>query len=192
MYEWNNYMYQLQQNQQLQNEKIKELEERVFKLEKKIQENNSLTVDKIEYHFDQLKIERLDGTLHIGLSPNELANIDDLGIPTVKQSTVVNPVNQQLVPQLNQFVNERGPKMIRELAQKYKKPIDHKLEGDIIHDILGQIPDRIQFYENEAREKHQINHPQQLESFISDHIQKEVYHSLQRFIEKSEDQKGES
>lgn len=185
-------MYQQQQYQLQQSEKMKELEERISNLEKQLQENNSLRVDKIEYHFDQLKIERLDGTLHIGLSPNDLANIDDLGIPTAKQSTVVNPVTRKLVPQLNQFINERGPKMIHELSEKHNKPINHKLEGDIIHDILGQIPDRIQFYENEAKEKHQITHPQQLESFISDHIKKEVYHSLQRFIENTEDQKGES
>lgn len=195
MYDWNNYMYQVNQMLQQQNERINALEQRVSDLEQLEQGNSSPTIDKIEYHFDQLKIERLDGTLHIGLSPNELANIDDLGIPNLKQAQVPTkpqpPVpaiqNTHLVPQLHLFVNEHAPKMIEGLAEKYQKPIDKKMEGDIIHDILGQIQDRISFYENEALKKHQITNPQQLENYISDQVKQEVFHSLERFME---NQKG--
>jgi spore germination protein PC len=198
MYDWNNYMYQVNQMLQQQNERIRALEQRVFDLEQQEQGNSSPTIDKIEYHFDQLKIERLDRTLHIGLSPNELANIDDLGIPTLKQAQVPTAPqaqvptikNTQLVPQLHHFVNEHAPKMVEGLSEKYRKPIDKKMEGDIIHDILGQIPDRISFYEKEALKKHQIAHPQQLENYISDQIKQEVYHSLERFVENMENPKG--
>lgn len=193
MYDWNTFIYEIQQATSKQSEHIRLLEERIAVLEKLIQENSKLTIDKIEYHFDQLKIERLDGTLHIGLSPNELANIDDLGIPMSNvQQHPPSTLNQNLIPTLNNFVNQQGPEMIRSLSQKYNKPIDKKLEGDIIHDILGQIPNRIAFYEKEAREKHQLNNLPDLESFIADHIKKEIYHSLQRFMETTDNQEGES
>ncbi|MFS0671963.1 spore germination protein GerPC [Ornithinibacillus sp. 179-J 7C1 HS] len=191
MYDWNNFIYELQQITYKQNEQIRLLEERITNLEKQIQENASPTIDKIEYHFDQLKIERLDGTLHIGLSPNDLANIDDFGIPTVHTTNSPQPLNQRLIPNLNNFVNEQAPAIIRSLSEKYNKSIDKKLEGDMIHDILGQIPDRIAFYEKEAREKHQLTNSEQLESFIQDQVKKEIYHSLQRFMENSDVHKGE-
>jgi spore germination protein PC len=194
MYEWNNYIYELQQIAYRQGEQISVLEAKVDQLERQLQENKNSSIDKIEYHFDQLKIERLDGTLHIGLSPNELANIDDLSIPKPKihKHATQNLTTQKLTPALNQFVNNQGPDMIRSLSEKYNLPIDRKLEGDVIHDILGQIPGRISFYEKEAREKHQITNQQQLENFVSDHIKKEIYHSLERFVEKTKDQKGEA
>lgn len=37
-------------------------------------------VDKIEYKFDQLKVESLDGTLNIGLNPTDLNNIDEFAV----------------------------------------------------------------------------------------------------------------
>ncbi|WP_010093660.1 spore germination protein GerPC [Ornithinibacillus scapharcae] len=190
MYEWRNHIYELQQITYKQSEQIRLLEEKVNQLEMKLQHTSSPSIDKIEYHFDQLKIERLDGTLHIGLSPNELANIDDLGIPKFQHKQVQNELKQKLVPPINHFINEQGPEIIRNLSEKNNMTIPKKLEGDIIHDILSQVPDRIAYYEKEAKEKHHITDGIQLESFILDHVKKEIYHSLQRFMEKSEE-KGE-
>lgn len=40
-----------------------------------------INVEKIEYKFDQLKVESLDGTLNIGLNPNSLKEtIEDLAV----------------------------------------------------------------------------------------------------------------
>lgn len=192
MYEWQNHIYELQQITYKQSEKIRLLEEKVNQLETQLQHTSSPSIDKIEYHFDQLKIERLDGTLHIGLSPNELANIDELGIPPFQNKQVQNGLKQKLTPPINQFINEQGPEIIRNLSEKNNKTIPKKLEGDIIHDILSQVPDRIAFYEKEAKEKHPFSNSIQLENFILDHVKKEIYLSLQRYMEKPEDEKGES
>ncbi|GGA73762.1 spore germination protein GerPC [Ornithinibacillus halotolerans] len=191
MYNWNQQIYELQQIIFNQSEQVRLLEQKVKRLEQQIQDNSSPTIDKIEYHFDQLKIERLEGTLHIGLSPNELANIDDLAIPKLTKTTVHHQLDPNLTTSLNQFVNQEGPQMIRNLSEKYNKRIDHKLEGDMIHDILSQIPDRITFYEKEAKENHQIQSPEQLNHYIMDHVKKEVYISLQKFMEKFNNEKGD-
>lgn len=43
-------------------------------------------VDRIEYAFDQLKIETLDGTLNIGINPSDLSSIEDAAIPKRRAS----------------------------------------------------------------------------------------------------------
>jgi spore germination protein PC len=206
IYGWNNnyncnynYMFDLQQMVAKQNEQIRLLEEKINELEKQMQATSGTSIDRVEYHFDQLKIERLEGTLHIGLSPNELANIDDLGIPTptpTVQPAVNTPLydfyHQTLLPNLYGFVNNQGPEIIQRLSKQYNKPIDQRLEGDMIHDMLSQIPDRVAFYDKEAREQLQITDPQQLENYISEQVKKEIYLSLERFMTKSDAEKGES
>lgn len=83
--EWYNFIHELHQLTEKHNQQIKQFEKTVENmqnklnaLEKTTQERNKHMIDKIEYHFDQLKIEHLDGTLHIGMSPNDLENIEDL------------------------------------------------------------------------------------------------------------------
>jgi spore germination protein PC len=190
-------MYDLQQMVAQQNEQIRSLEEKINELEKQIQATSGTSIDRVEYHFDQLKIERLEGTLHIGLSPQELANIDDLGIPTPTVQSKPNPplsdyYHQTLLPNIYGFVNNQGPEIIRRLSKQYNKPIDQRLEGDMIHDMLSQIPDRVAFYDKEAREQLHITDPQQLENYILEQVKKEIYLSLERFMTKSNAEKGES
>ena len=46
-----------------------------------------INVERLEYKFDQLKIEKLDGTLNIGINPADLNNIEDMEIPTPQNAT---------------------------------------------------------------------------------------------------------
>ncbi|MGG1517689.1 spore germination protein GerPC [Paenibacillus oryzisoli] len=47
---------------------------------KALKEEKRFHIDKIEYNFDQLKVEKLDGTLTIGISPGTLDQIDDFAV----------------------------------------------------------------------------------------------------------------
>ncbi|RTE07851.1 spore germination protein GerPC [Paenibacillus whitsoniae] len=47
---------------------------------KAVKEEKRFHIDKIEYNFDQLKVEKLDGTLTIGISPSTLDQIDDFAV----------------------------------------------------------------------------------------------------------------
>lgn len=82
--EWYNYISSLHQLSGEQSNKLTELEEKIKMIEEKLnqldqsdEKQSKHTIDKIEYHFDQLKIDHLNGALHIGLSPEDL-NLDDL------------------------------------------------------------------------------------------------------------------
>ncbi|WP_188455260.1 spore germination protein GerPC [Virgibacillus oceani] len=188
--EWTNYVYDLHQYIQKQDDEINKLKTRVTQLEQDVREKNSNTIEKIEYHFDQLKIENLDGTLHIGLSPSDLANIGDIGIPKGTQPNYQPPMKQQLVSNLSQHLQQNGPPMIRDLAIQYNKPIDNGFQSMLLNDIEKQLPHRIAFYEQEAKNKRGINSDESLQAYITDQVKNEIYQSLLKYMQKN-DHKGE-
>ena len=114
--EWSTYLYELQYYMMQQDEKIKLLEKRLDTLEKQVAENKAPNIEKIEYKFDQLKIEHLAGTLHIGLSPSDLENIEDLAIQQTTPPNYPVPLKQQLTNELQQYLRETGPSLISNLA----------------------------------------------------------------------------
>ncbi len=66
------YLHQLQQALQAQQTAILNLEDQVRLLQEELNElknRPSSSVGKVEYKFDQLKVENLNGTLNIGLNP---------------------------------------------------------------------------------------------------------------------------
>lgn len=77
------YIQQLLETMQRQEQRIQRLEETVAQLGNELEElksKPSINVEKIEYKFDQLKVETLEGTLNIGLNPSDLQGIDNMEI----------------------------------------------------------------------------------------------------------------
>ncbi|WP_159065828.1 spore germination protein GerPC [Gorillibacterium timonense] len=72
MMSWDARLYQLQQQIAWQTGKIVELESMIKELMNQVEKLGTvpqMKIDKIEYTFDQLKVEKLEGALHIGISP---------------------------------------------------------------------------------------------------------------------------
>ena len=64
-------LQRMQQSIEQQNHRIKMLEDMIDDLTdnyNELSKTPKTNIEKIEYKFDQLKIERLDGTLNIGLN----------------------------------------------------------------------------------------------------------------------------
>ncbi|MEN1970358.1 spore germination protein GerPC [Lentibacillus sp. N15] len=187
-----NYFYDLHQHIQEQDHKIKNLESQLKKIEQSSQDHQHTTIEKIEYNFDQLKIERLDGTLHIGLSPGDLANMDQLGIN--QRNTVENkpPMKQTLQTDLRQHIYQEGPKIIQHLADQYQHPVDENFRNVMLADIEKQLPQRIQYYEQEARNNQHLANEDQVMAYVMDRIKQEIHQSLITYMqgngEKGEDQ----
>ncbi|MFB4167130.1 spore germination protein GerPC [Virgibacillus sp. JSM 102003] len=179
MNNWNNYMYNLLQRIDEQDRKIRSLESRVEKFEQK--EPNHNNIEKVEYHFDQLKIENLDGTLHIGLSPNDLKNIEDLSVPTGKT-----PFKQQLLTDLNRYLKEDGTNLIQNLADQNNFSIDNTDPSILIEDMAKQLPERIAFYEEESKRSKQELSDEQKKQFITEQIKNEIHHSLTTYMERND------
>lgn len=70
--EYASYFQKLNDYLKWQTERIRYLESRIDGLEQeldKVKSQDRIRIDKIEYNFDQLKVEKLDGTLNVGIAP---------------------------------------------------------------------------------------------------------------------------
>ena len=78
-------------------------------------EKPPVNIERIDYHFDQLKIERLEGTLNIGLNPSDLQNMDEFRIPTPfpnLQMVQNREFSNQLEQKILDFIENDLPNMI--------------------------------------------------------------------------------
>ncbi|WP_164669532.1 spore germination protein GerPC [Virgibacillus doumboii] len=176
---WNNYFYNLYQRIDEQDRTIRDLESRLQQLENMNNQQNQKPVEKIEYHFDQLKIENLEGTLHIGLSPGDLKNIDDFSVPDAGQS----PFKQQLLSDLNAYLRQHGEKLIHDTAVRHQVSMENIDPAILIEDMAKQLPERIAYYEAEAKKNKQDVSDKQVTLQISDTIKREIDHSLNKYME---------
>lgn len=189
---WNNYMHDLHQYIEEQAKIIKKLEARMETLEKAVPEkSNHTTIEKIEYKFDQLKIEHLDGTLHIGMSPSDLANMDDFnGQQPQQQPNYQMPFKQKLTSELNGYLKETGPSLIRNLSAQHHYSIDEAYQSILLQDIAKQLPERVAYYEQEAVKSNQSGSMEQLRLYITDRIKNEINQSLMQYMQ-TNGQKGD-
>ncbi|MBM7571496.1 spore germination protein GerPC [Aquibacillus albus] len=179
---WYEYMRQMQEYMQQQENRVRDLENRLSKIENNESSKNHTTIEKIEYHFDQLKIERLDGSLHIGLSPEDLGKIDDMSLNHLPKHPIQQqkpPPSQQLMEQLDQYVTRECPKIIQQLANEFAYPVNQSYEQLLLNDVRKQLPDRIAYYEKN------INNQESRNSFnyIYEQVKKEIEYSLRQFFE---------
>ncbi|GAA0448197.1 MAG: spore germination protein GerPC [Bacillota bacterium] len=190
--DWSKYIYDLHEHMKQQENLIQTLMSRVNQLEDSLQAAKSNKIEKVEYHFDQLKIEHLDGTLHIGLSPQDLANLEDTGFPN--QPDIPNyqpPLKQTLQSELGNYLHETGPSIIRQLAREHSVNLNDGYPSVLIQDIEKQLPGRIAFHENEATQNGNLKSREELHAYISDNIKSEIQKSLAHFMHTKKN-KGES
>ena len=190
---WTKYMYDIHEYIRQQETVIETLMKRVNQLEENLQNAKSNKIEKIEYHFDQLKIERLDGTLHIGLSPQDLANLEDTNFinPTTNTNSpnYPPPLKQTIQAELSAYLQQSGPSIIHQLAVEHNTRLDDGYPSILIQDIEKQLPGRIAFYENEAYQK-KIHTQEELHAFITDKIKAEIHQSLKNYMQNNQ-HKGE-
>ncbi|MDX8045759.1 spore germination protein GerPC [Gracilibacillus sp. S3-1-1] len=170
------YITQLQQHVQQLHHQINSLEQRLQKLEQK--QGNKTNIEKLEYHFDQLKIERLDGALHIGITPEDLQSIDELSIPGQHNGSMP-PIHQAL----DQYVQEELPEHLQALEQEYQFPLDPIYRQTLLNDMRQQLAERITHYSQDNVV------PEQMNQHIMTNVKKELHTGLKQwFINKQKEQ----
>lgn len=166
------YITQMQQHIHQLYDQMNSLENRIQQLEQNA--SPKTTIEKLEYHFDQLKIERLDGTLHIGVSPDDLQKIDDFTLPKQQQS------EQMPLPahhSLEQYIEQEMPAYTSELEQQYNYPLDNQYRQVLMEDLKKQLASRIAYYQ-------QTNlPPNQLHQHIFTNVKKELQLGLRKWFE---------
>ncbi|WP_422656749.1 spore germination protein GerPC [Paenibacillus sp. EC2-1] len=146
------YIQQLFQELKRQSEKLEKMDQLLQDLRKDVDglmSKNSTNIERIEYHFDLLKIEKLEGTLNIGMTQSAGKTIDDVMVngQTMEQIQT-DPKRALMITNIQQavyaYLEHEIPKMIDCLTEEGQ--IDSKHKELIIQDIKGQVDARIVLY----------------------------------------------
>src|SRR5690606_31073222 len=112
----------------------------------KIKEKPSITVERLEYKFDQLKVETLDGTLNIGLNPADLNNIDDFSaVPNMRNEKTPEEdqkIKTELLEKLNQYIDQQLDTIIHDSESQIGYQLEESYFNLIKEDIRKQLPTR--------------------------------------------------
>lgn len=117
----------------------------------KLKDKPPVNVEHLEYKFDQLKIEKLDGTLNIGINPADLNNIEDLEVPVspVKNNIAANPAfKQNLLDRLKQYIGKDVLSVIHDTEQQLGCKLEKHYVDFIIDDLQKQLPQRVDYFIN--------------------------------------------
>lgn len=188
------YLKQVDTYLRAQHEHIKKLQDEISTLQEKMEqlkENQTTNIDKIEYKFDQLKIERLEGTLNIGLAPQGMTDPETFENFSVNQSPTNNsPILQQypdLYPTLKngvqQFVRMDCQQYIDECAAKYNINLSDPHRTFITQDIERQLDERLHYYLKQAAHNHlRDSSPEDIIQFVSSSVQKDIVNAIDAFV----------
>ncbi|WP_068676613.1 spore germination protein GerPC [Oceanobacillus sp. Castelsardo] len=185
--DWNQYFYELQQHIQNLESRMKTLEDQVRQLKSNQNQDpmDRVNIEKVEYKFDQLKIETLSGSLHIGLSPENLEQIEDFALGQTNSTAQGLPsFNQKLCTDLNNWLQQSGPSMIDSLANTHERTIDSSHQSLLLQDIQKQLPNRISYYKEQAEKNNATSNDQEFENFIKTKVKEEIQHSLATYMKK--------
>ncbi|HZG61554.1 MAG TPA: spore germination protein GerPC [Anoxybacillus sp.] len=179
------YLMKLQHYLSWQTEKIIKLEKKVAKLENELMNVRKLpqtTIEKIEYKFDQLKVETLEGTLNIGITPNGAETVEDFAVSPEK---VIIPQPQPILfrniqTKVNDYLTNEFKNILKNIEKRYSQRLDDTYRQFILQDIGRQVDDRIRFYIQQK-----INNGQMPASDSSKEIEDEIYEKVKRDIEQS-------
>ena len=173
---WSEWALQTQQQLQQQLLRVADLERQVCELSarlKVMEEKPSCTIEKLEYRFDQLKVERLDGTLHIGMSPQACESegvIDQFTTTPLypQPPTTTTPAgNSQPQPsdpslstswqaedyarqQVEQYLEKTAPEVLHRMATHAQLPLDPHHGRLILEDLKRQALPRLAYYKETA------------------------------------------
>ncbi|MCC5803011.1 MULTISPECIES: spore germination protein GerPC [Rossellomorea] len=144
---------QLYQYIDMLNSRIVALEKKVDELSQElttIKDTPKINVEKIEYKFDQLKVESLDGTLNIGLNPSNLKDtIEDLAVDqnvNVDSIKDLTPYKERITKEIQAYIQNEVPALIQDNEMQFQRSLDPSYYEMVQQDLLNQMPQRIDFY----------------------------------------------
>ncbi|SFJ06769.1 MULTISPECIES: spore germination protein GerPC [unclassified Bacillus (in: firmicutes)] len=188
------YLQQLQQFIQQQQEKINALETQLAQLTEQVEElkqRPSSSIGKVEYKFDQLKVENLNGTLNIGLNPftSKGEIIEDFNVETetlkVNPETQINPdFYQDIIHEMHRYLDEEAYSRILYFEQEERTPLDDMYRQMMIDDIKQQMEHRLPYYLSQVQPHSEItSNPQYMKDVIIQAMKHDIDKAFLSFIQ---------
>ncbi|MBJ8005856.1 germination protein GerPC [Bacillus mycoides] len=188
------YLNQLQQALQIQQQTILNLEEQVRLLQEELNElksRPSSSIGKVEYKFDQLKVENLNGTLNIGLNPfsTKEQQIEDFQVDTetlkVNPETEINPdFYQGILQEMHRYLDEEAYSRILHFEQEERTPLDEMYRQMMVDDIKKQMEHRLPYYLSQVQSYEGIStDPDYLRDVIIQAMKQDIDKAFLSFIQ---------
>ncbi|MGG0257927.1 spore germination protein GerPC [Bacillus mycoides] len=188
------YLHQLQQALQIQQQTILNLEEQVRLLQEELNElksRPSSSIGKVEYKFDQLKVENLNGTLNIGLNPfsTKGQQIEDFQVDTetlkVNPETETNPdFYQGILQEMHRYLDEEAYSRILHFEQDERTPLDEMYRQMMVDDIKKQMEHRLPYYLSQVQSYEGISSdPDYLRDVIIQAMKQDIDKAFLSFIQ---------
>ncbi|GIP02546.1 putative spore germination protein GerPC [Paenibacillus lautus] len=144
-----------------------------------LQQGNQKSTDHVEYNFDLLKIEKLEGTLNIGLTPSDGKSLGDItvnGQPAEQLQAVA--AGRDLYSNIHQQVSSHLEHAVPARLEQMNPQSNHEL-GDqyasvMIEDIRKQLGDRINVYLQQYHSNSTAINPGDVEQMIANQMKKEI------------------
>ena len=132
---------------------IDQLKCRVAQLEATVEElakRPETTIEKIEYKFDQLKVENLNGTLSIGLNPLQAPSFEDLTVEnqqiTIKSNEQIKELKDYIGKRIHYHLDKEAIATIHQLEAELRCTVDDYYRQMMIDDIRNQMDIRLPYY----------------------------------------------
>lgn len=192
------YVQQLASHIQMQNERIRKLEQGMNQLQqqlKELEENPTTKIEKIEYKFDQLKIETLEGTLNIGLNPTQPESIDDFTISSTIPQGTIDPllgssstrtiptdIAQEIHGKMKEELDQNGYTLISEILAERNMQIADPYYEFIMEDIKKQLEQRVAFHLQQMDPQQLEVHRDEVITHVVMKLQEEVKKGIHAFL----------
>lgn len=172
-------------------EKIGQLEQTVKQLQTDIEalkKRGQTNIDKIEYHFDQLKIEKLEGTLNIGITPNDGKKIEDFAVDgqtldQLNMDSQQTELFQNIQQQVDHYLQTEVPNQLESYKRNHQILIGNQYADLIIEDIRRQIDERIRYYIREISGQDKQSDDNALKLAVIEHMKQDIDLALKQHME---------
>jgi len=186
------YMKELHTFIEYQARKLKKLESSVKQLQKEVailKEKPPVQVGNIEYKFDQLKVETLEGTLNIGLNPSDLDGISDFTVDNQNIQTqnsspkTLFKRSMDIENEIRDYLESNLPEIYQTTKDKLKINVDDSYYQFIRDDILKQLPNRIHTHLSSLKDEERENDENTKQRIVVENIKKEIQQGVYLFLE---------
>jgi len=151
--DWSQWMQRLYQTEL----RLQQLTEKMQEVQKQLDEVKSKPPLHVEYHFDQLKVNRLEGTLNVGMSPPGMPGIESFETPDPAcWKPDAGPVDESetqlrgLQREMNAFMDQEAADALVSLERQYGIPLDEEHRRKVLQDVKNQINERVRYYAKTA------------------------------------------
>ncbi|WP_127586085.1 spore germination protein GerPC [Paenibacillus koleovorans] len=201
-YDWNTIFRQLYTQLLWQSEKLikieNQLEDVLAELDA-IRKQKPVNVEKIEYNFDQLKVEKLDGTLNIGITPDNAKSIEQFAIGD--NDVEVGPIPIQtgapesyaaVQSNVNQFLQNEAPYEIKGMESQFGLALPNEYRDHIVTDVSKQINARIAHYIQEYGVEDRAEHRSDHIEAITERVKADIRQGIEQFLRSLPPQEDET